>query len=669
MINEQLKVWSRFSFKLRMAILTITFLSCGSLVFIGYSAQKENILNSAKSELSTVINKDSIIISKNLKEHLNNLEKISIDSRIRSLDWSIQKKFLEESLKKYDYEAMSFVYLNGDLKSTNGSHLNVYDSAPYENFINNKVTLNDPMVSSVSGKIVMPVAIPTYDEKGNIIGATATDLDFNIVQDAMDSINIGKSGFALLLNKSGDLISCTSNYLEKDSYNKFNLLDRYKDEEDTINYFNTVLNVQNGESDIVLNDKKFFSKFAKVPGTDWILVAMYPDSELKSDLNALNLKYLIASSIIILCGLVISHILGKFVDSRLKPLSKSGDRISNSDLSKQICVSGEDEFSLVATSLNRATSELASFVKKIQYLSENISNSSNTNFEVIFEMQSSIEQICANTEEIMASLQECQYNIEEIASITEDSKLLSEGAYNRSKDDYKKVIDIDNSVNKLILDIEKSNKELEIKHDETRNRLLESIKNVTIVEEIQTMATTISAVAAQTNLLSLNAAIEAARAGEAGNSFAVVADEIKKLADQSAATSDKIQNKVSEVLDTVQGLKQASEAILDTMKEMNDISYNQMTLICEKYEKDGKYFASIIDNWKKDAENILEHSNNIDNRVDDVVEAIKSINDSTSNIVSDIMNVSDDTSKIVQSIKEEADKVKELESETTKYKV
>lgn len=669
MKNEKIQYWSRFSIKLRIAVFAVTIAGCGILTYMNYTSQKENILNSAKIELQTTASKDSVIISKNIKEHLGNVEKVSIDNRIRGLDWNVQKKFLEESAKKYGYGAMSFVFVNGDLKSTSGADLNVYGSPPYNNFMANKITLNDPMVSSVTGKLVMPVAIPTYDEKGNIIGATATDLDFSIVQEAMDSIKIGKTGLAILMNESGDLISATKELPETENNVKINLLEVYKDNAEVTKFLESAIRDESGESTVTLEGETFLVNHSKVPGTQWILMAMYPESELKGILSDLNFRYMTVSALIAGLGLAIAILLGRFVDSRLKPLSDVGNDISNNNLSTRVKVSSRDEFALVGDSLNRAAEELSIFIKRIKDLSEVISESSDKNCDITEEMQSSVEQICANTEEIMASLQECHSNIEGILSITAESKSLSEAAFDKAVSDYAKISEIEKNVNGLIEGVEKSSHELALKHDESRVRLLESIKNVAIVEEIQTMATTISDIAAQTNLLALNAAIEAARAGDAGKGFAVVADEIKKLADQSAGTSNKIQNKTVEVLETVQELKQASKSILDDMKEVNDVSYNQVTSICKKYGEDGKYFADMVDSWKKDIANILDHSNNINDRVDDVAEAIRVVNDSTSNIVTDILNVSNDTSKIVVSIQEETDLVKELEEETTKYKL
>lgn len=321
----------------------------------------------------------------------------------------------------------------------------------------------------------------------------------------------------------------------------------------------TILNGTGAASALLLND------------TVDSLVAHYKEemlttSQVLTDKTDTTILLIFISSILsILIAIFTALSLSKNISGPIKKLSIFANEIANNNLQiDSIQIRNKDEIGYLAKSFNQMKDNLREIVYNVNKSSEQVAASAeqllasseqtvNATHQVsiaISDVASRIDTQNTNTEESARTLSEIAIGVQRVAKSTETVA--------ESANETKNQANLGNeSVEKLVNQMDfvyRVSKDLRISMEQLQDRS----------NEIGKITEVITNIANQTNLLALNASIEAARAGENGRGFSVVADEVKKLAEQSAVSA----NQISAIINEIRN--QTSAAVQNTIQGNNE---------------------------------------------------------------------------------------------------
>jgi methyl-accepting chemotaxis protein WspA len=276
-----------------------------------------------------------------------------------------------------------------------------------------------------------------------------------------------------------------------------------------------------------------------------------------------------AIALIAVASVIVGRIQSAAVAQPLNALVAAMERMRGGNFMERIRMDRKDEFGVVGEGLNRLADDLSGLVGQVQRSGIQVNTTATEIAATAREQQSTAHQIAATTaeigatsKEISATSKELVKTMNEVNEVAEDTASLAssgQAGISRMESTMRQIMEASGSVSA----------KLAVLNDKTAN--------------INSVVTTITKVADQTNLLSLNAAIEAEKAGEYGLGFAVVAMEIRRLADQTAVATYDIEKMVKEMQSAaaagVMGMDKFSEEVRRGVEEIRQVSAHLAQII------------------------------------------------------------------------------------------
>ncbi|NFH91365.1 methyl-accepting chemotaxis protein [Clostridium botulinum] len=465
---------------------------------------------------------------------------------------------------------------------------------------------SDPHTDRSSDSMRIAYTKPVYIDN-ILIGVVAVDLFFDNYKDMINDVSVYNDGHAFLLNENGDYL-VDKTYTEKDNIKS--VLG------DNINVTSNISGVQYYSKDNV-NSVLAYSKLMN--GN--IMVISADEDDIFMDINrSIRLSVLITFIVCIIVS-IIALIIGRKISNPIIFITKLVNITSTLDFSEDNKFSEINKFKDETGIIGRAVLNLRKIIKgtliDIKSCSDDTSINSN-NLKLITEkLEESVGAINETVLELSKGAEEQAMEAqlgsekltelsEEVENIIEITKEFNEHFFKSKEYNDKAVNSIDKLIEKIEITTEIGNK--------TNESVCELSDKSSLIGEI---ISTIDNISGQTNLLALNAAIEAARAGEAGRGFGVVADEIRKLSEQTAEATKKIESIINEIRFEIETTKDNMEKSTENIFEVNEFMSDSK-----------KSFNDIKDSFEVMANkmnNLVENINRVDSSKETVVNAIQGI--------------------------------------------
>lgn len=236
-------------------------------------------------------------------------------------------------------------------------------------------------------------------------------------------------------------------------------------------------------------------------------------------------------------------------------------------------------------------------------------------------LSSHIEDIAAGTEQLSATMQETSAICVNIAGTSLDIAGTIQDFTDKAEKGNKTTEDIRLKAEGIMNEVSDAKGKAERVFEATREKLKKAIEASDIVDHISVLSDAITQIISQTNLLALNASIEAARAGEAGRGFSIVADEIRKLAEQSKGNIYEIRKITVQVKEAVRNLSESSSQLLDFISVDVNSDYGYMYDFAEQYRVDSQIINDLFVDFSDSSQQLLDSISGLLTNLDSIVQA------------------------------------------------
>lgn len=377
-------------------------------------------------------------------------------------------------------------------------------------------------------------------------GVVILDIDKNNLQSTLSALDLGDGSYAGIVLGDNEL-----NMVQKAE--KSGTVSTFLDEGTVVfnnqDFFNAAVAAReniNGDK-VKMNGERYLYYYSPIGESDFSLNILIPEDNVTKEMAGIRNVTIIMVILGIIVALGIGTVLAQGISRTLSAVCQNLDKVAKGDFTRTFSTKRKDELRFLTDTLNETVFGINGIMKDVHGFSNDVTESANKVAEASGDMKDIMENISVELDQ-MADGAESQAKDADLcaAEMARFSDKLDDVA-SRTKF-------MGETVDKTLESTQLGKTKIEDLNDKSAmtteivgqlvNEIQEVIKQTDVISNFVGV---INEISEQTNLLSLNASIEAARAGDAGRGFSVVAEEIRKLADQSMQAASQIDNILEDI--------------------------------------------------------------------------------------------------------------------------